>query len=70
MSAVSPLPSLCQHCERASVGGNDLGLCDTCFRVSGIRLLYEPRDDWPPGWEEHLRRLAERARRRLPLFPD
>lgn len=70
MSAAAPLPALCQHCEQAAAGDNDLHLCDACFRVSGIRRLYEPRDDWPPWWEEHLRRLTERARRQLPLFPE
>jgi hypothetical protein len=69
MSAVPSSPCLCQHCEREAAGANDLGLCDGCHHVRGIRRLYEARDDWPPWWEEHLRRLAERARRRLPLFP-
>jgi len=70
MSLAASAPSPCQHCERAAAGDNDLGLCDDCYRVRGIRRLYAARDDWPPWWEEHLRRLADRARRQLPLFPE
>lgn len=70
MSPAASSPPLCQHCEGAAAGGNELGLCGTCYRVCGLRRLYEARDDWPPWWEEHLRRLAARARRRLPLFPE
>lgn len=70
MSPAAVAPSLCQHCERQPAGTNALGLCEACYRVRGIRRLYVPRDDCPPWWEAHLRRLAERARRRLPLFPD
>ena len=70
MSAVPADLPVCEHCERRPVGGNALGLCDRCHGRSEIRLLYVPDPDWPPGWVDHLRRLAERARRRLPLFPD
>ena len=69
MSPALAAASLCQHCERAPVGANALGLCDKCDGVRGIRRLYRPRDHCPPWWEAHLRRLADRARRRLPLFP-
>jgi hypothetical protein len=69
MSAAVAVP-LCRHCERRAAADNGLGLCESCHRVRGIRRLYRPRDDRPPWWEEHLRRLAERARRRLPLFPE
>ena len=68
MSAAVAVP-LCRHCERRAAG-KALGLCELCHRVRGIRRLYRPRDDCPPWWEEHLRRLAARARRRLPLFPE
>jgi hypothetical protein len=70
MSLALSVPAPCQHCGRAAAGSNALGLCDACFRVRGLRRLYEPHDDWPPWWEEHLRRLADRARRQLPLFPE
>lgn len=64
-----PDPSLCLHCERRPAAGG-LGLCAHCKAVRGIRRLYVRRRGWTPQWEEHLRRLAERARRRLPLFDD
>jgi hypothetical protein len=41
-----------------------------CYAVKGIRVLYLRRRGWTPEWEAHLRRLTERARNRLPLFPD
>ncbi len=69
MSAAVPVP-LCRHCERRPVAGNALGLCERCHGMRAIRRLYRPRAGCPPWWEEHLRRLAERARRRLPLFPE
>jgi hypothetical protein len=58
---------VCLHCERAPAG-NGLGLCPTCDAVPGIRVLYLRRRGWTPAWEEHLRRLACRARAGLPLF--
>jgi hypothetical protein len=70
MIPAAALGPLCSHCERRPASDNRLGLCDRCHRVRGIRRLYRPRGDEPPWWEEHLRRLAERARRRLPLFPE
>jgi hypothetical protein len=70
MTAAAALAPVCRHCERRPAGDNKLGLCERCHRVRGIRRLYRPRDAYPPWWEEHLRRLAARARRRLPLFPE
>jgi hypothetical protein len=62
-------PTHCLHCERRPACGG-LGLCARCQAVRGIRQLYVRRRGWTPQWEEHLRRLAGRARRRLPLFDD
>jgi hypothetical protein len=66
----SAKPLICLHCEGApSVNG--LGLCRSCNAVGGIRVLYAVRRrDWTPEWERHLRRLAWRAQRGLPLFDD
>jgi hypothetical protein len=61
-------PALCLHCERQP-RSHRLGLCARCARVRGIRLIYLKRRHWTPEWDAHLRRLAERARRQLPLFP-
>jgi hypothetical protein len=61
--------SPCQHCERQPAV-TVLGLCAVCDRTRNIRLLYLPHVGSTPQWEAHLRRLAERARRGLPLFPD
>ncbi len=58
----------CQHCEQQPAV-NRLGLCAACHARKGVRALYLRRRNWTPAWEAHLRRLAERARRRLPLFP-
>jgi hypothetical protein len=60
---------LCIHCEqRPSV--TELGLCAVCDAAENIRVLYTRRRHWTPQWELHLRRLAARARQRLPLFPE
>jgi len=59
----------CKHCE-ARPGATDLGLCDRCDAVDGIRLLYEKTRRLTPEREDRLRLLAERARQRLPLFDD
>jgi hypothetical protein len=67
MVAANDIP--CLHCERGPCS-NRLGLCAACNAVKGIRLLYIRRRGWTPQWEAHLRRLTERARRRLPLFDD
>jgi hypothetical protein len=64
-----PAPELCKHCEgRPCATG--LGLCRECDALGGIRLLYEKTLGLAPGREDRLRLLAERARRRLPLFDD
>ena len=62
-------PTPCLHCERRPAA-SARGLCAACNAVRGIRVLYLRRRGWTPRWEAHLRRLAERARKRLPLFPD
>jgi hypothetical protein len=59
----------CLHCERV-VAVNALGLCAGCNGVSGVRRLYQRRRGWTPAWEEHLRKLARRARQQLPLFEE
>ena len=61
---------LCLHCEQCP-NATDLGLCAVCHAAENIRALYmRRRRRWTPEWELHLRRLTERARQRLPLFPD
>jgi hypothetical protein len=59
--------ALCPHCERRPPA-HPLGLCGRCAASPSIRLIYRRRRDWTPEWEAHLRRLAARARRKLPLF--
>jgi hypothetical protein len=60
---------VCLHCEKAAAA-NGLGLCPACNAMPGVRVLYLRRRGWTPRWELHLRRLARRARRGLPLFDD
>ena len=60
--------ALCLHCERQPPA-HRLGLCARCAATGHIRVLYRRRRGWTPAWEAHLRRLTERARRQLPLFP-
>jgi hypothetical protein len=60
---------LCVHCEQRP-SATTLGLCSVCHAVKGIRVLYLRRRGWTPEWELHLRRLTERAKQRLPLFPE
>lgn len=67
MNATSSVP--CLHCE-AAPQEHYLRLCLKCARVNGIRLLYKKTSRWTPAWDEHLQRLVERARARLPLFSD
>jgi len=59
---------VCLHCERQPAV-NRLGLCADCHAARWVRALYLRRRNWTPEWEAHLRRLTERARLRLPLFP-
>jgi hypothetical protein len=61
---------ICLHCERRPAVGR-LGLCAVCQARGRIRVLYAVRRrSWTPEWEAHLRRLTERAKRKLPLFGD
>ena len=59
----------CKHCE-ARPGVTELGLCAACDSLSGVRLLYEKTRGLAPEREDRLRLLAERARRRRPLFEE
>jgi hypothetical protein len=59
----------CKHCE-ARDRTTDLGLCRECDALVNVRLLYEKTRRLSPQREDRLRLLAERARRRLPLFDD
>jgi hypothetical protein len=59
----------CKHCEFRP-RETELGLCRVCDAISGIRLLYEKTRRLSPEREDRLRILAERARRRRPLFED
>ena len=62
--------SVCLHCERRPSAGL-LGLCAVCHARPCIRVLYAVRRrDWTPEWEAHLRRMAERAKKKLPLFEE
>jgi hypothetical protein len=69
---MTPEPSLCRHCQaRPRSPESPQGLCGNCQQSRHIRALY--RTGWkdrPPGWNDHLARLAARARLKLPLFPD
>jgi hypothetical protein len=66
---MSAAAELCKHCESCP-GVSDLGLCGDCDALGGIRLLYEKTRGLTAEREDRLRLLAERARRRLPLFDD
>jgi hypothetical protein len=65
------MPDLfCLHCERRPAAGR-FGLCAACEARCCIRVLYaRRRRSWTPEWEAHLRRLTERAKRKLPLFEN
>jgi len=54
----------CRHCE-ARPALDARGLCTDCGGAKGIRKLY--RMERGKEWERHLRALARRARRGLPL---
>ena len=60
---------LCIHCEQRPAE-TLLDLCPVCHATQHIRVLYRWGRRWTPQWEAHLRRLAQRAKQRLPLFPD
>jgi hypothetical protein len=66
---MAPAVPLCLHCERRrSADGS--GLCRRCYARQAVRILYVRRRGWTPHWEAHLRRLTERAKKRLPLFDN
>jgi hypothetical protein len=60
---------VCIHCEQRPAE-TLLDLCPACHANDNIRVLYVRRRRWTPRWEAHLRRLTERAKQGLPLFPD
>ncbi len=62
-------PRECEHCELPATV-DEVGLCPACRAVEGIRVLYERGRGWTPVWDEHLRRLARRAKAGRPLFDD
>jgi hypothetical protein len=59
---------LCLHCEKEPQS-NVYRLCARCAACDGLRNIYKKRKNWTPEWEDHLQKLAERAKNRLPLFP-
>ncbi len=59
----------CKHCE-VRARATALGLCARCDGQGCVRQLYEKTRGLTPEREDRLRLLAERARRRLPLFDD
>ena len=65
---ISLTDPLCVHCEQRP-STTALDLCSICHAAKNIRVLYLRRRGWTPEWELHLRRLAARAKLRLPLFP-
>ena len=67
---MNPPPlALCLHCELAPQE-HYLRLCQKCASVKGIRLLYKKTSRWTPERDEHLQRLVERAKAKLPLFSE
>jgi hypothetical protein len=60
---------MCKHCE-ARLPTTALGLCAHCDAQGCVRQLYEKTRHLTPEREDRLRLLAERARRRLPLFDE
>jgi hypothetical protein len=57
---------VCMTCG-GPCGMNSL-YCGPCGHSRGGRTGGFCKTDDPPGWEEHLQRLADRAKARLPLF--
>jgi hypothetical protein len=61
-------PIVCLYCERRPPA-DLLGLCEICRAKPCVLVLYTTRrKGWTAEWESHLRRLAERAKKKLPLF--
>ena len=68
-SPVADHASPCEHCGRVAAL-NELYLCPACAGRPTVVRLYAGALNRPDGWADHLKRLAERAARRVPLFDD
>jgi hypothetical protein len=64
-----PVSRTCLYCERTPAA-TPYGLCPECNQIKAIRRVYRVGRGKTPEWEAHLLRLTERAKHRLPLFPD
>lgn len=58
----------CFHCEAAPALPGGV-LCGSCSQVKNLRVLYRTAGR-NPTWDGWIRRLASRARQRLPLFGE
>lgn len=58
---------MCDYCWGAEAAHAN-GLCDDCNDSAQVRALYRTAKTRPPGWDDHLKRLAALAAARLPLF--
>jgi hypothetical protein len=61
--------NLCLHCE-ARPQETLYRLCKRCASRRTIKMLYQYTKRLTPAWDRHLQELVERAKRRLPLFPE
>jgi hypothetical protein len=59
----------CLHCE-ARPQETLYRLCKKCASRRTIRWLYQYSKHWTPEWDRHLQKLVERAKLKLPLFPE
>ena len=58
----------CLHRELRPRTTNDR-LCYICASKVRVRHFYKQFRRLNPGWDEHLQRLVQRAKQKLPLFP-
>lgn len=58
---------LCDWCGQHPCHAHP-SLCDRCANEGSVACLYRGSRQHSPEWEQHLRQLSERAKRRLPLF--